>query len=312
MAKAVARDKERVMKIGKIELTLTNQDKLYFPKDKITKGDVIDYYNTMHKYILPYLKDRPQSLMRTPNGILEKGFYHKDMRGAVPSWAKTIKVPSDSHGSPIEYLICNDKATLLYMNNLGCIEINPWNSRIQKLLYPDYFVIDIDPADKNTFEQVIEVANVVHEILEKAKAPSFCKTSGATGLHIYVPLGAKYNYDQASQFANIIAVLTNDILPKFTSVVRNLQKRGQKIYIDFLQNKRGQTLSSVYSLRPREGAPASTPLLWKEVKKGLHPSDFTIKTLPKRVEKVGDLFKGVLGKGIDIEKCLDNLAKGTI
>jgi bifunctional non-homologous end joining protein LigD len=311
MAKAT-REKERVLKVAGIELTLTNQNKLYFPKDGITKGDVIDYYNAIYKYILPYLKDRPQSMLCTPNGVLDKGFYQKNMAGAAPEWAKTIKIDSDSKGGPIEYLICNDKATLLYMNNLGCIEINPWNSRIQHLSNPDYFVIDIDPADKNTFEQVIDVANVVHEILEKAKAPSFCKTSGATGLHIYVPLGAKYHYDQASQFANIIAVLANDILPKFTSVVRSLEKRGQKIYIDYLQNKRGQTLSSVYSLRPRPGATASTPLLWKEVKKGLDPRDFTIKTLPKRLEKTGDLFRGVLGKGIPIEKCLDNLAKGSV
>lgn len=193
------------------------------------------------------------------------------------------------------------------VNNLGCIEINPWFSRIKKLDYPDYFVIDIDPSPKNTFEEVIEAALAVKEILDKAKADSFCKTSGATGLHVYVPLGAKYTFDEAKDFSHLIAMMSQELLPNTTSLERSLSKRGNKIYMDFLQNRRGQTLACPYSLRPKKEATASAPLLWKEVKKGLHPTQFDIKTLPKRIAKTGDLFSGILGKGIDIKKCLKNL-----
>jgi bifunctional non-homologous end joining protein LigD len=195
------------------------------------------------------------------------------------------------------------------MANLGCIEMNPWNSRIKNLDKPDYLVLDLDPSEKNTFEQVIETANVIKEILDKAGAKSFPKTSGATGIHIYVPLGAKYTYEQAKNFAHTIATLAQEQLPKFTSLDRNLAKRGKnKIYIDFLQNRKGQTLACAYSLRPRPGATVSTPLDWSEVKKGMHPSDFAIKNTMKRIEKKGYLFNGVLLKGIDMLKCIKKLS----
>lgn len=300
--------KDRIVKIGGHDVQLTNQGKIYFPEG-YTKGDVVAYYQAMSKYILSYLKNRPQSMFRTPQGALGPGFFQKDVKGAVPDWAQTLHVPSESRGETIEYLICNDKATLAYMSNLGCVELNPWNSRIRSLLKPDYIIIDIDPSNKNTYDQVVEVALVVKEILDKAGAPGYCKTSGATGMHIYIPLGAKYSYQQGGQFAEIIATMAHEALPKFTSITRSLEKRGQKIYIDYLQNRKGQTLACAYSLRPRPGAPASAPLKWSEVKKGLDPLDFNIKSLPKRVAKVGDLFNGVLGKGIDISKCIDRISE---
>ncbi|MDB5226461.1 MAG: ATP-dependent ligase LigD phosphoesterase module / ATP-dependent ligase LigD polymerase [Bacteroidota bacterium] len=154
---------------------------------------------------------------------------------------------------------------------------------------------------------MVEAALAVKEILDKAKAESFCKTSGATGLHVYVPLGAKYTYEEAKEFSHLVAMMAQELLPKTTSLERNLTKRGNMIYMDYLQNRKGQTLACAYSLRPKPGATASAPLEWKEVKAGLHPSQFNIKTLPQRVEKTGDLFSGILGKGIDIRKCLKNL-----
>lgn len=297
----------KVVKIQGHELKFTHLDKIYWPDEGITKGEVIDYYNSIHKYIIPYLKDRPQSLKRNPNGIKDKGFFHKDAGDAAPAWVDSIELYSDSADKEIDYIICNNKATLLYLNNLGCIEINPWNSRVESLDYPDYLVMDIDPSEENTFDEVIDTAQVIKDVLDKAGAVSYCKTSGASGLHVYVPLGAKYDYEQARSFAEIIASLTLEQLPDTTTMERSLNKRKGRIYLDYLQNKRGQTLASVYSLRPVPGATISTPLDWKEVKHGLLPSQFTMKTLSRRLVKKGDLFKGVLSKGIDITKCLKRL-----
>jgi bifunctional non-homologous end joining protein LigD len=298
----------RIIKLNGHELKLTNQQKIYWPEEGYTKGDMINYYNTMYKYILPYLKDRPESLNRTPNGITNKGFYHKDAGGQAPDWVQSIKLYSESAKKDIDYIICNDRLTLLYLNNLGCIEINPWNSKLGSLENPDYMVIDLDPSDKNTFEEVIDAALATKEVLDKAGATGFCKTSGSSGLHIYVPMGAKYSYDQVRDFCKIIVMQVQDMMPDNTTLERSLKKRSdKKMYLDFLQNRQGQTLACAYSLRPKPGATASAPLEWKEVKHGLHPSQFDIRTLPKRVEKKGDLFKGVLGKGIDILKCLKRL-----
>lgn len=296
-----------VVKVQGHELKFTHLDKVYWPEEGITKGEVIEYYNSIHKYILPYLKDRPQSLKRNPNGITDKGFFHKDAGDAAPEWVDSIELYSESADKEIDYILCNNKATLLYLNNLGCIEINPWNSRVKSLDNPDYLIMDIDPSDKNTFDDVIDAARVIKDVLDKAGATSFCKTSGASGLHVYVPLGAKYDYEQARSFAEIIASLTLEQLPDTTTMERSLNKRKGKIYLDYLQNKRGQTLASVYSLRPVPGATISTPLDWKEVKHGLSPAQFTMKTLPKRLTKKGDLFKGILMKGIDMAKCLKKL-----
>jgi bifunctional non-homologous end joining protein LigD len=289
------------------ELTFTNQDKLYWPQEGITKGNVIEYYRSIHKYLLPYLKNRPQSLRRNPNGIAEGGFFQKDAGDHIPSWIKTERIRAESANRDIDYIICNDVATLLYLNNLGCIELNPWNSRIQKPDYPDYMAIDLDPSEKNTFDHVIETAHVIHDILNKAQVPSYCKTSGATGLHIYIPLHAEYTYEQVKNFAEIIVRMAEEQLPKIATVERDLKKRGGRIYLDYLQNRKGQTLASVYSLRPKPGAGVSTPLEWKEVKPGLQPTDYNIFNTLKRLEKKGDLFKNILTEKISLKKSLKHL-----
>ena len=314
-AKKIARKKnsgqnrasDEVLSVNGHKVKLTNQQKVYWPDEGITKGQVLDYYNKVSKYILPYLKNSPQSLKRNPNGITDKGFYHKDAGDAAPDWVKHIELYSESAAKSVNYILCNNKATLLYLNNLGCIEINPWNSRVKNLDNPDYLVMDIDPSDKSSFEDVIDTALVVKEMLDKAGAVSYCKTSGATGLHIYAPLGGAYNYDQARAFAEILAVLVQSQLPDTTTLERSLDKRKDRIYIDYLQNKRGQTLSSVYSLRPVPGATISTPLAWHEVKSGLHPSQFNIHNIETRIAKTGDLFEGVLKKKFNLSKALKKL-----
>jgi len=301
-------NKDTVIPFGRVKVPVSNWDKLFWPEEKITKGDVVEYYLGIAELILPYLKNRPQSLKRNPEGIANEGFFHKDAGENVPSFVKTIAVHSESSDKDVDYIICNNKATLTYLNNLGCIEINPWHSTIRSLDCPDYLIIDIDPSDKNTFEQVIETANVIHDILEKAGAANFCKTSGATGLHVYIPTHKKYTYDQLKDFAELICVMANEQLPETTSTERSLRDRGNKIYLDYLQNSKGQTVVAPYSLRPHPGASVSTPLKWAEVKPGLTPAQFNIFTVPDRVKKTGDLFKGILGKGIDMEALLDKMS----
>ncbi|MBS1586853.1 MAG: DNA ligase D [Bacteroidetes bacterium] len=301
-------DMDKTKTVNGNKVALTHIDKVYWPEEGYTKGDMIEYYNKVYKYIGKYLKDRPESLRRTPNGITDEGFFHKDAGDAAPDWVDTYKMWSESANKEINYIVCNNKATLLYMANLGCIELNPWNSRVESVDNPDYLVIDIDPSEKNTFDQVVDTALMVKEIFDKCGCPAFCKTSGATGLHVYVPLGAKYSYEQARDFANTIAMVAQEQLADFTSLERSLSKRGKdKIYIDYLQNRPGQTLSCAYSLRPKPHAPVSTPLEWKEVKHGLKPSDFNIKNTMERLEKKGDLFTPVLGRGIDMMKALKKL-----
>ena len=298
---------EKKKTTGKKEVKFTNLDKLYWEKEKITKGDLINYYQQVSEYILPYLKDRAESLNRHPNGIDGESFYHKDAGGEAPKWVDTTTVYSESSKKEIEYIVCNNKDTLGYLNNLGCIELNPWNSRVQSPDQPDYMIIDLDPSPKNSFEQVIEVALMTKEILDKFKIPPYCKTSGSTGIHIFVPMGAKYTYDQVKDFAHIIVQLVMQKLPDITTLERTVKKRGPKIYLDYLQNRSGQTVASVYSVRPKPGATVSMPLDWDEVKEGLQIGDFTINNALERIKRKGDIFAPVLGEGIDMGKALERI-----
>jgi DNA ligase D len=287
---------------------ITNPGKLYWPDEGITKGELISYYETIAPYILPYLKNRPLSLKRNPNGIKDEGFYHKDAGDIAPDWMKTADIHAASTGKIVHYLVCNNAKSLVFIANLGCIEMNPWNSVTSKLDNPDYLVMDIDPSEKNSFDQVVDVALVIREILDKMKVKGYCKTSGATGMHVYIPCNGKYDYDIVRDFAKIIATMVHEQLPSFTTLERSLSKRKKnQIYVDYLQNSRGQTLASAYSARPKPGATVSVPLDWKEVKQSLDPSAFTIKNMKKRVEKKGDLFAGILGKGIDIPGLLKKI-----
>ncbi|OCA77740.1 DNA ligase D [Chryseobacterium contaminans] len=301
-------EKEQEITLNRHVVKLTNQDKVYFPKDGITKGDVIDYYQSVAEYILPYLKNRPLSLNRFPNGIEKQGFYQKDAGDHIPDWIKTTQVYSESNDKYIDYIYCNDKATLAYLNNLGCIDLNPWNSSLPDLEHPDYLVLDLDPSKKNTFDEVIETALQVNEVLKAIKIKGYCKTSGSTGIHIYIPMGGKYDFDQVKDFAHILMKQVHEKLPEITTLERSLQKRdSSKIYLDYLQNRTGQTLASAYSLRPKPGASVSMPLDWDELKPGLLPTDYNIENALERIKEKGDLFKPVLGKGIDMMKALELL-----
>lgn len=283
---------------------ITNLDKVYWPEEGYTKGDLLEYYRKMAPFILPFLKDRPQTLHRFPNGIQSEGFYQKNIDGNAPEWVPTCVVKHREGEN--RYLLISNLESLLFAVNLGCIDLNPFNSRIQYLDYPDYLIIDLDPRGI-AFKAVIETAQVYHELLESNDIPSFCKTSGATGLHIYIPLEAKYTYEQTKQFAELLAHIVHAKLPRITSIERNPSKRKKKVYLDYLQNNFGQTMAAAYSVRPRLKAPVSMPLKWSEVKSGLDPSEFHIKNAFKYVSKRGNIFLPILGKGIDLLSCLNRL-----
>ncbi|WP_316753052.1 DNA ligase D [Pedobacter gandavensis] len=293
-------DETQVRKLNGHELKFTHLTKLYWPEDQVSKRDMFNYYYQVADYILPYLKDRPMSLNRFPGGIHSKSFYQKDVKGKAPDWAETFPYTTNE-GETRAYLLGNDIAALLWMASLGCIEMNPWFSRSQSPDNPDYCVIDLDP-DKNTFDQVIQVAQKVKEVLDQIEVPCYPKTSGSTGMHIYIPLGAKYTYDQSQMFAKIIVTLIHQQLPEFTTLERMIADRKGKMYLDFLQNRPGATIACPYSLRPKPGATVSMPLEWQEVKPGMKMNDFTIFNALDRLKETGDLFKGVLGKGIDLIK----------
>ena len=302
------KDENAVLTIHKKQLKFTHLDKLYWPEDKISKRDLLNYYHQVAPYMLPYLKNRPMSLHRHPNGYKGPSFYQKDVRDTAPDWMETLAYRSEEEPDvQKEFMVCTDEADLLYMANLGCIEMNPWNSTTRHPDNPDWCALDLDPDKNNTFEQVIDVAKMVHEILNAADIPGFCKTSGSTGLHIYIPLKTEYTYDQTVEFARLIATLVQQQMPKLTSLERALTKRKGKIYLDFLQNRTQATLAAPYSVRPKPKAPVSMPLHWDEVKKGLHITDFTIRNAIEILKERGDLFSGVLKNGIDMRAALDRL-----
>ncbi|HSX07708.1 MAG TPA: DNA ligase D [Candidatus Saccharimonadales bacterium] len=290
---------------GGLPFELTHLDKVFFPRHKYTKGDLINYYTAVSEYILPYLKDRPCSMLRMPSGITGDSFFQKNNEH-LPDWVPSADIFSESNNANLHWIVGGRLDTLLYMVQLGCVEINPWNSRTGRLDNPDWIVIDLDPEGV-PFSKVIEVAHVVHAVCDEWKIPAYPKTSGKTGIHIYIPLHAKYTYEQGKNLAHLIALEVNKRTPKLTSVERLPEKRKNKIYLDFLQNREGQTLAAPYSVRPTPDASVSTPLHWDEVNKNLKPGDFTIKNMPARLKRVGDLWEPVMGTGIDIAKILKHI-----
>jgi bifunctional non-homologous end joining protein LigD len=302
------KEETQVREIDGHTLKFNNLSKIYWPDVRVTKRDMLNYYYQIAPFILPYLKRRPQSLNRFPNGINGKSFYQKDVTGKVPDWITTHRYKSSDEPQDKHFLVPEDEAAVLYMASLGCIELNPWSSTIDNPDNPDWCIIDLDP-DKNSFDQVIEAARVTKSILDDMNVSCYCKTSGSTGLHIYIPMGAKYSYEQSKEFARVVATLVHAELPKFTSIERKVSDRSGKMYVDFLQNRPKATLAAPYSLRPKPGAPVSMPLDWSEVKKGLKMTDFTIFNAVARVRETGDLFSQVLGKGVELEKIVDTYSE---
>jgi len=304
MFKQKAMAVERTEEFGRKKVQLTNLTKVYWPKEKITKGQLIDYYKSIAAYILPHLKDKPLSLNRHPNGITKPSFFQKDLdTDKIPGWIKSVPIHSESNDKDIDYLVCNDEATLLWMANLGCIEINPWLSTYKKPERPWYAVLDLDPHDID-FKEVIAVALTAKEILDQKGITSFVKTSGSKGLHIFIPVGQRYDYELTKEFIHYIGQLVFETHPDTTSLERSPAKRKGKIYLDFLQNRIGQTIEAPYSLRPKPGATVSAPLKWEEVKEGLSIQNFNIFNIPQRLQENGDLWKEINLVKNDLKKAL--------
>lgn len=294
----------QVRKVNGRELTFTHLNKIFWPDEQLTKRDLINYYHQVASVMLPYVKGRPQSMNRFPNGINGKSFYQKDVTGKVPDWIDTYLYHAEGDRTDKHFLVVDHESALLYMVGLGCIEINPWSSTVKKPDYPTWCIIDLDPDKKNTFAQVIEAARITRQVLDDMQVPSYPKTSGSTGMHIYIPLGAKYTYEQSKEFARVIVTLVHREIPGYTTIERTLSKRRGKMYLDFLQNRPQATIAAPYSLRPKPGATVSMPLHWEEVKAGLKMQDFTWYHALDRIKAEGDIFKPVLGKGINLKKII--------
>lgn len=299
----------QVKEINGHQLKFTNLDKVFWPEEKYTKRDLLNYYHQVAEVILPYMKGRPQTLNRFPNGIYGKSFYQKDVTGKVPDWIETYEYFSEGDQRRKHFLVCTNEESLLYIASLGCIEMNPWSSTTKSPHHPDWCVIDLDPDKKTTFDQVIEAARVTKEVLDVLGVPSWCKTSGSTGIHIYIPLGAKYTYDESKEFGRALMKIVNHELPRFTTMERKVSDRRGRMYLDFLQNRPQATIAGPYSLRPKPGAPVSMPLHWDEVKPGLRMLDFTIANAGARIRSEGDLFSGLLDQSIDLGKAMLILMK---
>ncbi len=289
---------------------LSNLNKIYFPESKISKRELLAYYYRISPRILPYLKDRPMVLRRYPNGITGDAFFQKEASEAAPDWMETTLVPSEHHGREVPYFLCNDISALLYLTNLGCIDHNPWPSRAGHLEEPDYFFFDLDPTDDTDYDVVVTIAKVIYEKIDALGLRIFPKTSGASGFHLFLPLARGYNYDQARTFAEIIARIVAAEHPKLVTMERAVTKRPKgRVLIDFVQNAFGRPLASAYSARAYPKAPVSTPLFPNELKKGLDPSRFNIRTLLARLEKKGDPWADFWKKPQRFEPAMEKLAR---
>lgn len=272
---------------------LSNLDKVFWPAEGLTKGDLIDYYAAVADLILPYLRDRPVHMNRFPDGIEGKSFYQREAKEHTPDWIATEPIVSDSKEGPVPHLICNDRDTLLWIANAGSIDLHPWLSRRGSLDEPDWTVLDLDPKEA-PFSHVVRIARAAGKLLHGIGLRPLLKTSGASGLHIYVPLAPGYSYDHSRMFCEGIARALHRDLKDISTVERAIGSRDGKVYLDFGQNRKSQTIVPPYSVRPVPGAQVSTPLSWDELDSDLHPSNFTIQNAPARFERLGDLFRPAL------------------
>jgi len=290
-------------------VVVTNPDKVFWPAEGYTKADLVRYYETIAPLMLPYLRDRPVVLTRYPDGIEGKSFYQKDAPDWVPAWIRTERIPSEHAGRAIDYFVVDGVEALRYLANMATIPIHAWASRLGSLEQPDWLVLDLDPKGA-PFAHVVRVAKALGRILDGMRLRAYVKTSGATGMHILLPLGARYTYEQARTFARLVAMLAVEAEPEIATLARPLSARGGKVYVDWGQNAHGQTIAAPFSVRPRPGAPVSCPLDWDEVDARLDPARFTIRTVPARFARRRDPLAPVLRGAIDVGATLARIGRG--
>jgi bifunctional non-homologous end joining protein LigD len=289
-------------------VAFSNLKKVFWPAEGYTKGDLIEYYRAISPWLLPYLKNRPLVLTRFPDGIDGKSFYQKDAPEFAPEWMRTVPIWSEETQRDIRYFVCDDVESLLYVANMGSIPLHIWASRMGSLELPDWCVIDLDPKEA-PFSDVIRVAQVLHRICDEAGLPNYVKTTGKTGLHVLLPLGRQFTYEQSRTIGELLARLVIRELGEIATVTRHVTKRGDKVYLDYLQNRHGQTIVAPFSVRPLPGATISMPLQWDEVNQSLDSKAFTIRTAIERMERLGaDPVLPVLDAKPDLVRVLEQLA----
>ncbi len=288
---------------------ITNQSKVFWPDEGYAKGDLIDFYAAVSEAMQPYLTDRPLVMTRYPDGIEGKSFFQKNAPDFAPDWLHTVRLTSPRTGKDVEYFVCQNRESLVYVANLAAIVLHVWSSRLHQLGQPDWCILDLDPKDA-PFEDVIEIALAIRRLCRQIKLPSFVKTSGSSGLHVLLPLGGACTYEQSRSLGQLIAQIICRQLPEIATVTRNPERRGGKVYIDFVQNGRGRLLVAPFSVRPLPAAPVSTPLRWSEVKPGLDLRDHNIRTVPERLKKLRtDPLRGVLTEQPDLLAALRRLSE---
>ncbi len=281
---------DTTLTINEHRIPVKNLDKVFWPEDGFTKGDVMRYYAEIWPVLGPHLANRPVSLVRYPEGITGDFFYQKDVP-KPPEWLTTCPIPSD--GRVIRYAVLNNPESLIWSVNLGCIELHPWLSRLDNLHRPTYIIIDLDPMEPAVFSDAVTVALRFRLLLKELGLQAFPKTSGATGVHIYIPIAPRYTFRQTGTFVKKLGEVIIQHDPQLATNERKVSERDGKVYIDHLQNLEGKTIASVYSIRPFPKAPVSIPVTWEELP-DCHPSMFTIVTAPERIQRIGDLFKPLL------------------
>lgn len=300
---------EVTLTVGKHPLKFTNLNKVFYPAEGIVKRDLLNYYDAVANLILPHLKDRPLSLKRYPNGIQQQFFFQKDAPLTFAPWLRAEEIYSDHNEAPIRYVFAQDRASLLYLVNLGCIDQNPWMSRVPTLDNPDFVLIDLDPQDC-PYSMIVEAALLVREKLDAIGLQGYPKTTGGDGMHIYIPLEPVYTYDESRTFAEILAHLVQRDRPELFTQPRTVSKRQKgRVYFDWMQNGKSKTIAAPYVLRAYAGAPVATPLAWSEVQPGLTPAQFNIYNAAERFARTADLFAGVLNKLQRLEEPLQKLDK---
>lgn len=301
---------EVFVEIDGVSLRLTNLNKVYFPADGYTKRNLLAYYFFISPFLLPFLKDRPLVLRRYPNGIEGQAFFQKDAGKDAPEWIKTAAIQSESKSKPLKYFLANDRASLLYLTNLGCIDHNPWSSRLDDPERPDYIFFDLDPTEGTPFTTVVKLAKILAAKLEDMGMKVFLKTSGATGLHIFLPIERLYTYEQVRQFVSTIASLTMQQHPGMITLDRTVGRRPKgSIYIDAHQNSEAQSLASVYSIRAFPSAPVSTPILASELTPKLRPETWNLSSIRRRVHEKGDLWSKFWKSRQKLEPAVERLEK---
>jgi bifunctional non-homologous end joining protein LigD len=290
------------------KVPFTNLGKIFWPDEKYTKGDLVEYYRAISPWLLPYLKDRLLVLTRYPDGVKGKSFFQKDAPSFAPGWMRTERVWSEDGQREIDYFVAGDVESLLYIANLGTIPLHVWGSRITDLAHPDWCILDLDPKTA-PFVHVVQVARAVRELCEEIALPAYVKTSGSTGLHVLVPLGGLCTFEQCKQLGELLARVVAGRLPDIATTIRLPGDRGGRVYIDFLQNGHGKLLAAPFTARPVPGALCSAPLLWDEVDETLELRQFTIKSLPERMAAFGhDPLLPVLTEKPDLVTAIGRLA----